>query len=353
MSLPASTLPELLQQLKRTFSPFERLRILGRAWILLRQMSPQERLTVAGQLGLDNADELVEAIAARSGTKASPALLSMIDQAQKKGTAHLPQLLSDLKDPGKRTERLRQGVAAAEAALVAEPAQAPWLPASIAKPEGAKPPPLPPPVPSAQQTPPIPVETVAPPRVSEPSPSPAVPPAAPAHVTVELAPPSPSLVHEKPPVAPAPAAPRPSPPSPPPPAPASKSAPEPPAQSTEAAPTVGIEPPLHLMDRFRQFRRTASDRRKLTVSNLRSLVEGFPDGWARRRALVELLRSGSPPALRDALSLLDILDSERDRLWCLGTLADRDLATADREALLAATPSPTARRRLERRMGER
>lgn len=338
---PAATLPELLQQLKRTFSPFERLRILGRAWILLRQMSPQERLTVASQLGLDNADELVEAIAARSGTKASPVLLSMIDQAQKKGTAHLPQLISDLKDPGKRTERLREGVMAAEAALIGEPTQAPPQ-------RPVLPPPLPP---SALQPPPIPIAAPAPPLVSQPS----SPPAAPAPVATMAAPPSPPVVHEKPPVAPAPAEARPSPPSPLPPAPPPrpKPAPEPPAQPTEAAPTVEIEPPLHLVDRFRRLRRTASDRQRFTASTLRSLVESFPDGWARRRALVELLRSGSLPVLQDALALLDTLGSERDRLWCLGTLATRELAATDREALLAAAPSPTARRRLERRMDKR
>lgn len=333
MSPPASTLPELLQQLKRTFSPFERLRILGRAWVLLRQMSPQERLAVASQLGLDNADELVEAIAARSGTKASPVLLSMIDQAQKKGTAHLPQLISDLKDPGKRTERLREGVMAAEAALIAEPAQTP-----------PQRPVVPPPLPtSVLRPPPIPVAAPAPPLVSQPSP----PPAAPVPAAVEAAPPAPQAEQEKPSAAPVLAPPRPSPPAPPP---SPKPAPEPPAQPTEAAPPVEIEPPLHLTDRFRRLRHMAQEARKLPAPSLRSLVEGFPDGWARRRALVELLRTGSPPALRDALALLDILGSDRDRLWCLGTLADRELTAADREALLAAASSPTARRRLERRM---
>ena len=332
---PAATVPELLQQLKRTFSPFERLKILGRAWVLLHRMSPQERLTVAAQLGLDNADELVEAIAARSGTKASPALLSMIDQAQKKGTAHLPQLISDLKNPGKRTELLRQGVTAAEDALIAEPAKAPpQRPAAV-------PPPLPP---SAPQPPPIPVAAVAPPRVPEPPPAPAP---APAPVPSVAAPPPPRVEQKKPSAAPVPAPPRPSPPAPPP---MPKPAPEPPAQSVEAAPTVEIAPPPHLTDRFRRLRHMTQEARKLSAPGLRSLVEGFPDGWARRRALVELLRAGSPTVLRDALALLDTLSSERDRLWCLGTLAGRELAAADREALLAAAPSPTARRRLERRM---
>jgi hypothetical protein len=81
------------------------------------------------------------------------------------------------------------------------------------------------------------------------------------------------------------------------------------------------------------------------------VIEGFPDGWARRRALLELLRAGIPGSLRDALALVEALGSDRDRLWCLGALADeREIAEADREALLAAAGSPTARRRLERRL---
>lgn len=81
------------------------------------------------------------------------------------------------------------------------------------------------------------------------------------------------------------------------------------------------------------------------------MVEAFPDGWARRRALLELLRSGSPAAFRDALGLVDALGSERDRVWCLGALAeDRPLTASDREALLGTVTSPLARRRLERRL---
>ena len=91
----------------------------------------------------------------------------------------------------------------------------------------------------------------------------------------------------------------------------------------------------------------------MPADGLRSVVEAFPDGWARRRALVELLRTGVPPALGDALGLVEVLGSERDRLWCLGTLAEnrRALNPQDRETLLAAAPSPTARRRLERQLG--
>src|SRR3954454_14139895 len=175
--LPAAdTLPELVQQLGSTYSPFERLKILSRAWGLLRKMTPQERLTVATQLGLDHADEAVDAIAKRSGHEASPDLISMIDRAQTQGTAHLPALVPDLRDPQRRAERLRQGAqAAVEGAMAAPPAP---KPAPVSQPKPAPPVPLPPieaaPIPPAPQPAPPP-EPVAPP-LPPPPPVQAAPP---------------------------------------------------------------------------------------------------------------------------------------------------------------------------------
>jgi len=105
--------------------------------------------------------------------------------------------------------------------------------------------------------------------------------------------------------------------------------------------------------RFRVFRRSLDEAKGMSTAGLRSILDGFPDGWARRRAMLELLRAGIPVALPDALSLVEALGSERDRLWCLGALTDaREIPAADREVLLMAATSPTARRRLERRLGK-
>ena len=91
----------------------------------------------------------------------------------------------------------------------------------------------------------------------------------------------------------------------------------------------------------------------MSALDLRSVLEGFPDGWARRRALLELLRGGVPGSLGDALALVEALGSERDRVWCLGALAEsREIREGDREALLAVVGSPLSRRRLERRLGQ-
>lgn len=90
----------------------------------------------------------------------------------------------------------------------------------------------------------------------------------------------------------------------------------------------------------------------MSAAGLGSLLEAFPDGWARRRALLELLRAGVPAALDDVFALIETLGSDRDRLWCLGTLAEsREIPEQDREAFLAAASTPAARRRLERRLG--
>ena len=321
MASPVPTsLPELIEQLGRTYSPFERLKILGRAWTLLRQMTSEERRLVGLQLGLDNADEVVEAIAERSGKQASPALLSMIERAQVKGTAHLPQLISDLKDPGKRAERLRQGVQAAEEAI--QDGEIPWLPPAAPRIQ-VQPAPAPPPPVQAQavQTPaPVP----APPVVPAPAPAPTPPPVAQAA----------SQPEPKPVEAPAP------------PPPQSKPAPAPVAE-----PLPDLDATSPLLTRFRALHERVDDMKRRPVASLRTLVESFPDGWARRRALGEILRAGAPADLSEALTLVGTLGSERDRLWCLGALtSQRQLSEQDRETLLAGIDSPSVRRRLKGRL---
>jgi hypothetical protein len=322
MAPAPTTLPELVQQLGTTFSPFERLKILSRAWAVLRAMTPQERLIVTSQLGLDHADEVLDAIAKRSGHEAAPELVAMIERAQMKGTTHLPALIADLRDPRRRSERLSQGaLAAVEEALASAPA------APVPEPKPAPP--------AMVATPATPVAPViqAPPAVLAAAPEP-----------VPVAPPPPPAV--APPVAEPPPPPKPPPP------------PAPPARRVEDGGLAGkLAGASSLTARFHVLRRHLADTRGLPADGLRAIVEAFPDGWARRRALVELLRTGAPAALGDALGLLDVLGSERDRLWCLGTLAStlaenrRALNSQDRETLLAAAPSPTARRRLERRLG--
>src|SRR5215218_667190 len=280
MAPAPNTLPELVQQLGATFSPFERLKILSRAWAVLRAMTPQERLVVTSQLGLDHADEVLDAIVKRSGHAASPTLVAMIERAQMKGTTHLPALIADLRDPRKRMERLRQGAqAVVEEALAGDPPAAPV----VLKP-----------APPAMVAAPV-----------APAPQPVVLEVAPEPVLV-APPPPPAFA---PPVVEPPPPPKPSPPA-------------PPARRVEDGGLAWkLAEASSLTARFHVLRRHLADAKGLPADGLRSVAEAFPDGWARRRALIELLRNGAPAALGDALGLVEVLGSERDRLWCLGTLA--------------------------------
>lgn len=328
---PPSTLPELVAQLGRTYSPFERLKILIRAWALLRKMTPEERMTVAAQLGLDHADDLVEAIAKRSGTQASPALISLIEKAQVKGTAQLPGLIADLRDPGKRAERLRQEAQTLlEEAVPAQPA-----PSAVPPPPAPQPKAPPPPVPPVATAPPQPP---APP-----------PPQAPAPVVIAAPePPSPPPPAEP---APAPKIQETAPVSPPP---KPQSAP-PPVRPTETNPLAAqLALASSLTARFHALRQHLAEVHGASAEPLRSVLEAFPDGWARRRAFLELLRAGVLGSVRDALVLVESLGSERDRLWCLGALADsRSLSDSEKEALLAMVGSAVTRRRLSLRLRNR
>ena len=310
---PAATLPELIDQLGRTYSPFERLKILGRGWGLLRNMTREQRMIVAAQLGLDHADEVVEAIARRSGQQASPALIAMIEKAQVKGTPHLPELIADLRDPKRRGERLKQGAAAVEGALAG----------TTAPPEATA-------VPTTPTPQPAPEPAAAPPTAASPP--------LPAAILIPAAPPIPEPEPEEPPPPPQPAAVAPAVPR------------LEPARDSALAAQLAAVPALTL--RFRLLRRHLDETTGLSAAGLGAVLETFPDGWARRRALLELLRAGVPDSLDDAFSLIETLASDRDRLWCLGTLADsREIPEGDREAFLAAASSPAARRRLERRLG--
>lgn len=342
-----STLPELVEQLGKTYSPFERLKILGRAWSLLRQMTPEQRMTVAAHIGLDHADEVVDAIAKRSGQKASPALISMIEQAQMKGTPHLPELIADLRDPNRRTERLKQSAIALGTALTedGQPAPATWLPPGAV-----------PAVPNAKPVQPAPkaaAPKTAPRPEPKPAPPPQPPPQAPEPPPVVVAPP-PAPVVVAPPPAPEPvpepvAAPAPPPPEPPPVPKLAAPVRPPQADSDLANRLAAIASPI---GRFKLLRVSLVEAKAMSTAGLLSVVESFPDGWARRRALMELLRSGVPAGLTDALGLINALGSERDRAWCLGALVeDRPIPEGDREAVLGGITSPTGRRRLAGRMG--
>lgn len=359
---PNRALLDLVVQLKDAKSPLARVRVIARAWRTVRSLTPKQRYEIAAHLGLDGADDLIEAIATHRGATPPPELMKAVNEVQKMDPATVKAIAARIRNPQQRAEGIRQGLKAIEEVLAGpeppppppknpEPPGTPsWLP------KGALPTPPSPAAPPAPPAPPPPV--IAKPATSwplreapvQPRPAPAPTPA-----PAPVAAPSPAPPPSPPPPSPAPIAPTPAPAvtapaPPPPPAPVEPAAPAP--VRTGLAEHLGSIPALTA--RFRHLRRHLDQVRRLPVAELRALVEVFPDGWARRRTLSGLIEEGVPARAADVLSLVDVLESPRDRAWCLGTVADsRTLSAEERDALLQAAATPAGRRRLELRFGQR
>lgn len=332
---------ELIAQLRDAKTPLARVRVVVRAWRTVRSLSPKDRSNLITQLGLEGADDLVEAIAEHQGSKPPAELVKAVNEMQKLDPDELRSAARRMRDPGQRGAVIREGLKALETKL-AGPEPPPGPPAGFTTARPAAPPPAPPPPPVAAAPVTVkpatswPLREATPP--SQPAPAPAPTPAAtkptPAPVVVNPVP-----VAAVP--APAPQPPKPAPE----PTPAAASARRGLAEELAAVPV--------LTSRFRLLRRRLADVRQLSPADLRAVVEAFADGWARRRALSELLEAGIPARTADALALVDTLQSPADRAWCLGTLADsRTLSSEEKATLLQAVPTPAGRRRLGLRLDE-
>lgn len=349
---PNRALLDLIVQLKDAKSPLARVRVIARAWRTVRALTPKQRYEIAVHLGLDGADDLIEAIATYQGATPPPELMAAVNEVQKMDPATVKTIAARVRNPKQRAEGIRQGLKAIEDVLAGpetppspspRKAPAPETPGWLPKGASATPAPPVPPAPPAQ--------IIAKPATSwplreapsEPKPAPApVAAPAPAPPPPSPPPPAPAPVPLAPIPAPAVAAPAPPPPAPPAPVPV----------QAGLAEHLGSIPALTA--RFRYLRGHLDQVRRLPVAELRALLEVFPDGWARRRALSGLIEEGVPARAADVLSLVDVLQSPRDRAWCLSTVADtRALSDEERSALLQAAATPAGRRRLELRIGER
>jgi hypothetical protein len=87
-----------------------------------------------------------------------------------------------------------------------------------------------------------------------------------------------------------------------------------------------------LVARFRILRGTLGDGAGIEDGDLEAVLMAFPDGWARRRALSSVIRSGRPETLERALSLIRVLERPWHRKWCASELIrQRDLTPEESE----------------------
>lgn len=357
---PSNPAAELIAQLRNARTPLARARVVVGAWRTVRSLSPRDRSNLVTQLGLEGADDLVETIAAHQGTKAPVELIQAVNQMQKLDPEELRSAALRMRDPRQRGAVIQEGLKALETKLAGPP---PGPPAGFTAARPA-PPATPPPAPPPRAAPaaaaasaPVtvmpatswPLRASTPPAAPVAQPAPAAPEPAPA-VKAEPAP-SPVVLTPVPIPSPPPA------PEPARPVPAASAVPatvaNPPAAAVRGSLAEELAAVTVLTARFRLLRRRLAAARQLSPGELRGVVEVFEDGWARRRALSEILRAGIPARTADALALMETLGSPADRAWCLGTLADsRTLSSEERATIIQAAPTPAGRRRLELRLHE-
>jgi hypothetical protein len=352
----------LLHQIRSSSSPIERLKLLARGWRSVRELSADDRRRLARELGIDGAEDLVEQLARRGGTSPSN-LLSMLHRAEQADPAAVLDTIRGLGEPERRRAAAGELLDSAADILVddeAQPAHAPGAPGeSTDKVAAEHGPPAPSPQASVRQEPALPAAPTADSERGQPSRAPRADareagaarpgaasvraPAAPAHRR-------PPAVAEKPLTRAAPEA-----------GPRREGGDRGPAElAAGPAPHLPagaglarqLEAESSLLRRLRRLAASAGRLDEAGIEELGAVLECFPAGWARRRAVQRLLEAGVPASLTDAIALLGMLQRPSERLWAATTLAaSRRLDDRDREALLAAVPSPALRRRLSRRLG--
>jgi hypothetical protein len=287
---------------------------------MLRRLDRSQMHELARRAGFERAEGFLERLAREKGRLTPSLLLQIVQRIKNVDAGEVDDLVRGLRDPDRREELLREGLESVGSLLdEGETADADREPAE-SPPTQAEPPPTPVVAPKT-------ISVAAPVRVTT---VPSTPPPA----TAKPRRPEPAAVREPfaasasepPTTAPAPAAPRSS---------------TPVREQYESTDrdlddlVGGLTRASTTLHRLKLLRRELARIGKLDVEDLRRLLDTFPAGWARRRALTTLLRAGVPGTLMHAVFLIEQLESPTARRWCAAALVDRrSLTPAEREALI-------------------
>jgi hypothetical protein len=353
-------LTALVHELQHARSPLAQARVLARAWRTVRELGPTDRRLLARHAGFEGAEDILEGLSAREGGLAPAMLLRVLANARGTDGSTVSELLAAVRDPQRRDEAISLGADLASE-LLADP-EADDDPEEIVEAiEDLQ----------AVEEPIIetPEEALAALNALEPDPD--------RETEIEEIPVSESVSSSTPEIDDArkvdpepvlPEDPDLPPPPPPPmvdwsrwhsategrrPAPAPREAVRPAvadsgARRIEARAVMGaMGAEQSVFSQLRVLRRELSRFAESSTDTLRDLMETFPDGWARRRALCALLENGIPADARNALALVSCLGREFDRRWCLFFLARKgDLSGANLSRALEMVGSEFSKRRL-------
>ena len=348
-------LTALLHELQHAGSPLARARVLARAWRTVRELSPTDRRLLAHNAGFDGAEEILEGLNRREGGLAPAKLLQALANARTTDGSAVSNLLAAIRDPQRRGEAISLGVdlandllaepdseggpeevsdaleelQAVEESIIESPEEALAALNALEANRGEEDP-APAPAFAAEEP-----QSTQPPQDEVPETEPVLPPPPPPppvvdwnrwQIDTESHRPAPVPHHEKGP-----------------------SVTDVGSRRFEARAVMGaMGAERSVFSQLRVLRRELSGFAGSSIDTLREVVEAFPDGWARRRALCALLEAAIPTGTSDALELISDLGREFDRRWCLGILARRgDLRGAALRRALDLVDSPFARKRLE------
>lgn len=334
----------LLLELRSAKTPLAQAKVLARAWRTLRELSPTDRRLLARHVGFDGAEEMLERLATRKAGWAPAMLLQVLSNARNTDASTVSEIIEAIGDPDRTEEALGKG-----ADLAAELLTAPESKegdGEVAEAPGG----MPDPASGRESSPEEGPDLLSTREEEEPTdgkeaPGPVadverVPGPDPAQVidwnrwdrgdSVHRS--APSALEESQPVA----------------FKVGAGGREPNRLAADLARDPSVLP------RLRRLRRELPSLAGADAQALLGVIDAFPEGWARRRALTALLDGGIPADPCEAVELVAACERELDRRWCLGILARRE--GLEGEALDRAVDlltSPAARRRLRAAAGER
>jgi hypothetical protein len=316
----ADELLNLRRELAAATSPLQRMQLLARSWRSVRQLSPEQRKQLAKAVGAEGVEGMLDRIAAHKGRVGASFLVPSLEKFRGMDPDALGRLIEALRDPERRRQVLEDSASAVGDVLIGKPTEEPETEQAIDdrvdleaeaeavvdgdgereledepeddEDEAAS---LPP---SADLRPavPVPLPPLISPRIET------VPP-----------PPAPVLAVSVPPSS-------------------TPSAPPVPADELEfedvrSAPTLGR--------RLALARLAMDETPGWSTDRIRALLDVFPQDWARRRVLVEVLKRGLVEDTSQAIDLIGSLESRASRRWCVSLLLhQREPTETERQALL-------------------
>jgi len=353
----ARELQALLREIKNVRSPVQRMKLMALAWRTVARLSPAERKELGSKLGVRGYERILERLGPGPQGIAPAEVLQALEGAEDLDSSKLRGLVRGLRDPEQRKELLRQGLDFLDRSLAEEDEPVEIEVDEPLEEEGGAPEKATERTVTAEELrPPEPVSTLSPERepvevrpesVQERSPELVEGPSAESVESRSTARTPPAALDAKPvpPPGPVPAATAA-------PFPAAPPSPARPPEEAPADPTAAPEATPSLVARFCALRGAPDDNGEPGISEIRAVVSRFPDGWARRRAVMSFLRRGCPADLGDALSIIEELERPTDRRWACATLIDsRELSEDDAGRILERFPFPSLARRLHRRAG--